>query len=165
MPEPSVLICFDGSDGATQAIADASRILATRRALVLTVAEPPDPWELYDPAAVLSATVSKLASARLGLEEIARQEATATNQQGVEMAGAAGFSATGEVVSGKPAEAICHTAAESGAELIVMGTRGRSRVQVAVLGSVSAAVIAHATCPVLVIPPSHDQTRAARTSA
>lgn len=165
MPEPRVLICFDGSDGATQAIAASSRVLGTRSALVLTVAEPPDPWELYDPAAVLSATVSKLASARLGLEEIALGQATASNQQGVGLAGAAGFSAAGEVVSGKPAEAICHAAAESGAELIVMGTRGRSRVQVAVLGSVSAAVIAHATCPVLVIPPSRDAVRESRTAA
>ncbi len=162
MPEPSVLICFDGSAGAAQAIAAAGRVLATRRALVLTIAEPPDPWELYDPAAVVSATVAKLAKTRLGLEEIARGQATATNGRGVELAGAAGFSASGEVVSGKPSEAICHAAAETGAELIVMGTRGRSRVQVAVLGSVSAAVITHATCPVLVIPPAADASRETR---
>jgi nucleotide-binding universal stress UspA family protein len=164
MPEHSVLICFDGSDGATEATAAAGRVLGTRRALVLTVAEPPDPWELYDPGAVLSATVAKLARTRLGLEEIAREQAAATNQHGVELAGTAGFSATGQVVSGKPAEAIRRAAAESGAELVVMGTRGRSRVQVAVLGSVSAAVITHATCPVLVIPTPRDESRESRNA-
>jgi nucleotide-binding universal stress UspA family protein len=152
-----VLVCFDGSDGATHAIAAASRILVTRSALVLTVAEPPDPWELYDPGAVLSATVSKLASNRLGLEEIARQQALSINKRGVDLAQAAGFTATGNVVTGKVADCICREAEQTGADVVAMGTRGRSRVQVAVLGSVSAAVIAHAQRPVLVIAPTKEQ--------
>ena len=39
------------------------------------------------------------------------------------------------------------------ASLVVVGTRGRSRVRSLVLGSVSAAVCAHASCPVVVVRP------------
>jgi nucleotide-binding universal stress UspA family protein len=37
-----------------------------------------------------------------------------------------------------------------GADLIVMGSRGRSRLAGVVLGSVAGSVIHHASCPVLV---------------
>ena len=42
--------------------------------------------------------------------------------------------------------------ASSDADLLVVGSRGRSRVATALLGSVSAHCIRKATCPVLVIP-------------
>jgi hypothetical protein len=45
-----VLLCFDGSDDAAAAIAQAAELLASRRAVVLTVWEPVATWESYDPA-------------------------------------------------------------------------------------------------------------------
>jgi universal stress protein A len=39
-----------------------------------------------------------------------------------------------------------------GAELIVMGTHGRSGIAHVVLGSVTERVLHRATCPVLVVP-------------
>jgi len=41
------------------------------------------------------------------------------------------------------------------AELIVVGRRGLGAVRSLVLGSVSSYVVAHATCPVLVVPAPH----------
>ena len=48
-----VLLCFDGSDDAATAIAQAAELLAPRRAVVLTVWEPVATWEPYDPATIL----------------------------------------------------------------------------------------------------------------
>ena len=44
------------------------------------------------------------------------------------------------------------------AELIVVGRRGISAMRSLVLGSVSSYVVAHARCPVLVVPARHDDT-------
>jgi len=49
------------------------------------------------------------------------------------------------------AESIVNYAAEQKAEMIVIGTRGRSGLKRLVLGSVASGVVAHAGCPVLVV--------------
>jgi nucleotide-binding universal stress UspA family protein len=53
--------------------------------------------------------------------------------------------------TGVPRDLIVDTAAEIGADLIVMGTHGRRGVSRALLGSVAEGVLRHATCPVLTI--------------
>jgi len=55
--------------------------------------------------------------------------------------------------SGSPAEAIVRVARKWGADLIVMGSRGRGKVKGILLGSVSQDVLSNAPCPVLVAPP------------
>ncbi len=54
------------------------------------------------------------------------------------------------VVEGPAGSAIINHACD--AELIVVGRRGLGAVRSLVLGSVSSYVVAHATCPVLVVP-------------
>jgi nucleotide-binding universal stress UspA family protein len=49
------------------------------------------------------------------------------------------------------AESIISYATEQKADLIVIGTRGRSGLKRLMLGSVASAVVAHAGCPVLVV--------------
>jgi nucleotide-binding universal stress UspA family protein len=49
------------------------------------------------------------------------------------------------------AESIINYASEQKADLIVIGTRGRSGLKRLVLGSIASAVVAHASCPVLVV--------------
>lgn len=49
------------------------------------------------------------------------------------------------------AESIINYASEQKADLIVIGTRGRSGLKRLVLGSVASSVVAHAGCPVLVV--------------
>ena len=53
-------------------------------------------------------------------------------------------------MSGRPASVIVDEAAAWGAELIVVGSRGLGRLGTMLLGSVSAEVVDHAPCPVLV---------------
>jgi nucleotide-binding universal stress UspA family protein len=52
---------------------------------------------------------------------------------------------------GNPADVIVQEAHESGADLIVVGTRGLNAAQRVVLGSVSTNVVHHASCDVLVV--------------
>ena len=145
------LLCFDGSDDAVNAIAVASELLSSRTATLLTVWEPAASWAPYDPATALTGGVSRLAAKELGLDEIASDLAHATMEHGIELARKAGYEVTGEIGSGKPWQAICGCAKKLDAPLIVLGARGLSRVQSVLLGGVSAAVLAHAKRPVLVI--------------
>jgi nucleotide-binding universal stress UspA family protein len=57
------------------------------------------------------------------------------------------------VVVGYAAERLADLADEEGAEMIVVGSRGRGAFKAAFLGSVSSSVIGVARCPVLVVPP------------
>jgi nucleotide-binding universal stress UspA family protein len=59
-------------------------------------------------------------------------------------------SVTARVVDGEPRVVIASTAKTWGADLIVMGARGLSRLERALLGSVSTSVARHAPCSVLV---------------
>lgn len=150
------LLCFDGSEDAAAAIAQGAKLLKPQRAVVLTVCEPVAVWEPYDPATILNAPLAKIASTALGLDEALEEVAREKMEQGLTLARRAGLGAEGRVAKGKAWRVICQVAAELGAEPIVMGARGLSRVQSALLGSVSSAVLAHAGRPVLVIPHRHE---------
>ena len=154
-----ILLCFDGSSDAENAIRGAGDLLGARPAVVITVSEPLRLWEPSDPATIIDAPIGKLLSKALQLEEIIDEVAQEQVNRGVELARAAGFDAQGRVARGKPWRAICEVANQIDAEAIVLGARGLSRVESALLGSVSAAVSSHAGRPVLIIhkrtPPTH----------
>jgi nucleotide-binding universal stress UspA family protein len=57
-----------------------------------------------------------------------------------------------ESLDGSAADSILSVAEHGDFTLIVVGTRGRNRLETALLGSVSAAVAAHSQVPVLVVP-------------
>ena len=63
---------------------------------------------------------------------------------------AAGATVEQRVLLGRPSAAIVDQAGEMGADLIVMGSRGHGPLHTMLLGSVSAEVVDHAPCPVLV---------------
>jgi nucleotide-binding universal stress UspA family protein len=55
------------------------------------------------------------------------------------------------VWQGEPGPAIVEAAMAEAADLVIVGTRGRNRVERFVLGSVSDHVVRHAPCPVLIV--------------
>ena len=70
-------------------------------------------------------------------------------------ANAAGITTEFRQLVGTPGKAICKVAQQWGAELIVMGSRGRSGLSELMLGSVSNHVMHRAVCPVLVLKLDH----------
>jgi len=139
-------------------------MLAPGRAVVLTVWEPVASWAPYDPATILSAPLSRLASKALDLDEITRDVARERMQHGIELATEAGFQAEGRLEEGKPWQVIRQIAEELAAEPIVVGRRGLGRVESALLGSVSTAVVFHAKRAVLVVP-HHESERPPATAS
>lgn len=63
----------------------------------------------------------------------------------------AGVKATTTLLTGTPHDEIANAAEEEGADLIVLGTHGRTGVSKFVLGSVAARVMCEAPCPVLTV--------------
>jgi len=63
------------------------------------------------------------------------------------------------VAAGHPAETIVHVAQERGADLIVMGTHGRTGLRHAILGSVAEKVVRLAPCPVLTVRQSTSEVQ------
>ncbi|MGO9959111.1 MAG: universal stress protein [Solirubrobacteraceae bacterium] len=55
---------------------------------------------------------------------------------------------------GSPAKAIADTARSVGADLVIVGTRGRSPAAGALLGSIAQQLLHDSSCPVLAVPPS-----------
>jgi len=83
-----------------------------------------------------------------GLDEKMAQLAAKVRQSGVECQTA--------TMEGKASDEIIAHAAKIGADLIVMGTQGRSGVRRMLLGSVAEQVLHKARCPVLIAPAASD---------
>ncbi len=148
-----LLICYDGSEDAKHAIESAGALLASRRALVLTV------WE---PTALDSVGWSGAAAGMVNFVELDRAAAEHGGRvadEGVRIAREVGLEARPVAVkaAGPVWQTIVETADHRHASAIVMGSRGLTGVRSMLLGSVSNAVVHHADRPTLVIHrPGHD---------
>jgi nucleotide-binding universal stress UspA family protein len=155
-----ILIAYDGSPSARHAIAEAARVLGPRQATVLFVWEPVPPVPPSDPFGLATPIYDPAQMDEIN--ETVRGNAEAVAEDGARRARDAGLEAEAaiEETRGSVATTILEVAAERGAELIVVGARGHSGVRSLLLGSVSNALVHHATLPVLVIPaPREDDDR------
>ncbi len=144
-PTGPVLFAFDGSELAGFAIEEAARQLAAGRdAVVLCV------WQPVDVGFV--PTSERHFDADQALE--VRRAAEATAAYGASLAEKAGFRAQSVAVEAAPTwKGIVQTAAERQASLIVVGTHPRSGLVGHLVGSVAAAVVAHANASALIVHP------------
>lgn len=140
---PTLVVGVDFSKHSKKAL-DAAVALAKRldAALVLVYANTPLPMGSrrgsLDPLSQVQAEIDA--------DEVARLSATWAKQ--------AGKSVTVDVVArdGKPADVLLQVAKSRKALYVVVGTRGRSGLKRAVLGSVAEAVVRDSPLPVLVVP-------------
>ncbi|MDH4284741.1 MAG: universal stress protein, partial [Gallionellaceae bacterium] len=124
----SILVAIDGSNHSKAATLLASAV-AKKTSYPLTV---------------VSAVLASHSTER-------RQEAEAIVQQAKESLAGSSIKVDCIVEEGRPEQVIIDNARKSGADLIVMGTHGRTGVERILLGSISERVIGQAECPVLLI--------------
>ncbi len=68
---------------------------------------------------------------------------------------AAGLACESATLFGRPDTEIVARATATKADLIVMGTHGRSGLSHALMGSVAERVVRHTPCPILIVPQRH----------
>jgi nucleotide-binding universal stress UspA family protein len=141
----AVLIAYDGSPGAERAVADAARVLAARRALVLVVWRSGLGFELLELPTVSGLPPAPLdIRAALELDESQYEGARRLANQGTGVAREVGFEAEALVVAEAPETPVAHTIARVARE------RRSDAVVVARHGSVTRELISRAPCPVMV---------------
>ena len=149
-----VLFCYDGSDPARAALEHAAGLLHGGAAVVLHVWERTATFTGYDPLIGVSEGVGRAAGLEHEMDEIGARVAEERAEQGAELARRHGFEATARTTEGKVWRAIVDVADEIDARIIVVGTRGHSKVGSLLIGSVANGVVHHSRRPVLVIPPA-----------
>ena len=146
----TVVVGYDGSDGARRAVEAVARLFPGARATVITC------WRSSADAARAAGTVlsrATIADAVEKLDGAARDAAATTADEGAHLAREGGLDAepaerraTGAVWS-----AISAFAGEIGADAVAVGARGRSELASVVLGSTSHGLVHHCPGPVLVV--------------
>jgi nucleotide-binding universal stress UspA family protein len=150
-----VLFAYDGSDHARAAIEHAGAVLKPGPAVVATA------WNTFEgraSAALLALPGHVAAGAIEDLDSANREEAEELAAAGTELARAAGFDAQPRALraTGPYFAALLECAEELDASTIVLGSRGRSAMAAAVLGSVSTGVLHRTHRPVLVVRAEED---------
>jgi nucleotide-binding universal stress UspA family protein len=151
-----VLVPLDGSALAELALPWGLRLAEQRRApLLLARAVPPAYTAVPNPAAAIAIEhlmAAEVAAAGTWLDERAAGIRAATPGAEVRTA----------VRLGDPASVLLRLEREARAQLVVMGTHGRSGTQRWVRGSVAESVLRRGAAPVLLVRPGADPARAAR---
>jgi nucleotide-binding universal stress UspA family protein len=143
-----LLLCYDGSEDAKHAIQRAGRLLAAKRALVMTVWQPTAALGSFSWGGEAAGMVDFVELDRAGAEDAGR-----IADEGVGLAREAGLEAEPVAIkaTGSVWKTIVETADAQDAAAIVMGSRGLTGVRSMLLGSVSSAVVHHADRPTLVV--------------
>ncbi len=152
-PTSTVVIAYDGSSAARQAVVDAAKILGSTSVLVVTVWEeglayvaPAGPDMLMTPPMTDPNTALEVDRALHG-------HAERVSQEGAKLARSIGLDAQPLAVpdEGNIARTILGVAREHQAAAIVVGSRGLGGIRARLEGSTSRALLKHAPCPVVVV--------------
>ena len=143
-----VLIGTDGSDDAISAATRALPLLATADTVTVVCITEPSGLEM----AGLESGFGGIASP----EEIERDQAAAHQDATAAVTRTVSELSTTATVEqrveiGDPGSMLCVIAEEIGADVVVVGSRGRGAIRRALMGSVSTHVVNNAPCPVVVV--------------
>jgi nucleotide-binding universal stress UspA family protein len=142
-PIKRIVVATDFSEGADAAMQRAFALAKTLDAAV-------DLVHVLDPA-LLTAPVSLGSMPLVDPEPLMEQIDKALSER-TELARAEGISCHSTSVDGFPPREVVRHAQKMGADLIVVGTHGRTGIAHAIMGSVAERVVQWSTMPVLVVP-------------
>jgi nucleotide-binding universal stress UspA family protein len=152
-PDGPILIAFDGSAAARQAVTDTAWFARPRRALVLTVWEAALAYTMIggSPDVMMAPAVDPATALNIDQELGRRAERIAG--EGAELARSLGLDAEPLAMAdaGDIARTILDVAREHHAAAIVVGSRGLNGLRARLEGSTSKGVLKHAECPVLIV--------------
>jgi nucleotide-binding universal stress UspA family protein len=156
VPPGPILIGYDGSPGADNALREAAALFGPRQALVVVVWEAGAAYATLEVPAIPAGAIDLRTAALTdqAMYEGARQMA----DRGARLAAELGFEAESLTVADDVtvAKTLVRLARERDAQAMVVGSQGHSRLEQLFLGSTSRHVLQHAPCPVLVVrPPGH----------
>ncbi|MFM9281321.1 universal stress protein [Paenibacillus jiagnxiensis] len=138
-----ILLAYDGSQAANKALERAVQLVNLTKGAELRVVHVFDFPRVFigEGLAPIPASINK------EYYDLANQTAEDVKNKIAQ----AGVDAVVDVIQGSPAEVILDYAAEHGADVIIVGSRGLGGIREFVLGSVSHNVVQHAKIPVLVV--------------
>jgi nucleotide-binding universal stress UspA family protein len=136
-----ILVAFDGSEQSYKAFdfaLDMSRLCpgAAPEIIVISVAQPPEPIDIVEMDAVIDSATQHYEDLFKGLEIDAKE-------RNIEI--------KTEVIVGHPADQIVRYAKEKNSDMIVIGQKGKSKIENWLLGSVSKRVATYAPCTVTIV--------------
>jgi nucleotide-binding universal stress UspA family protein len=162
--EGPVLIAYDGSPAAQQAVLDSARLFGSCEVLVVTV------WEeglAYEGAGAVMPTdagsIAPLVDPRVAREvdDATHQHAERVVEEGVALAKSHGLDAEALAVADEAdvARTLLDLIDQRQAAAIVVGSRGLRGLRARLEGSTSRTLLKHAKCPVLVVHAPEDRHR------
>lgn len=136
-----ILVGFDGSEQSYKAFdfaLDLAQICpgAAVDIIILAVAQPPEPADIVEVDAIIE-------SATEHYEQLFRNLREKAKERNLEV--------RTEVTVGHPADQIIRYAGEYRSDMVVVGQRGKSKVQAWLMGSVSKRVASYCPCTVIIV--------------
>lgn len=136
-----ILVAFDGSQQSYKAFDFALNMSllcldAVHEIIVISVAQPPEPIDIVEMDAVIDSATQHYEELFKGLKDKAKE-------RNIEI--------KTEVVVGHPADQIVRYAKENNTDIILVGQKGKSKIESWLLGSVSKRVATYAPCSVTIV--------------
>lgn len=136
-----VLVAFDGSTQSYKAFDYALELFklcpgAAQDLTVLSVAQPPEPIDIVEVDAIIDNATQHYEKLHKDLKEKAKESSIGINT---------------EITIGHPADQIIRYAAENKCDMVIMGQRGKSKIESWLLGSVSKRVASYSPCTVTIV--------------
>ncbi len=151
-----VVIGYDGSPAARQAVVDVARILGSCKILVVTVWEEGLAYEAPGTSMPTDAgSIAPLVDPRVATEvdDALHGQAERTSAEGAALASSYGLDAESLALPDEAdvARTLLDLIDERHAAAVVVGSRGLSGIRARLEGSTSKALLKHAKCPVIVV--------------
>jgi nucleotide-binding universal stress UspA family protein len=163
MADRLIVVAYDGSPAAGNAIRVVARMLGPSRAVIATIWEEGMAVSTVVPSTEFGMSPGPLdVETAIEVDDAVHAHAERVAAEGAQLARSLGFDAEPVAVADEVnvAETLVHVATQRGAEVLVIGSRRVGGLRSRLMGSTSHAVLRHAHLPVLVVPHHGEDAKA-----